>query len=149
MWKSLSCVRLFATPWDYTVHGILQASILEWVAVPFPREIFPNQGSNPSLPHHRQILYQLSHKEKASVKFYSWEVTRWGFEPGFSALKVFAFLLSNFTAEVTGVQVSKEASQFLGLYQLHWMSYFILNSDFFSVFSDVAMVGKTKPSTVI
>lgn len=46
-WKSLSCVQLFATPWtiqatlcvpmDYTVHGILQARILEWVAVSFSR----------------------------------------------------------------------------------------------------------------
>ena len=34
-WKSLSCVWLFVTPW--TVHGILQARILEWVAVPFSR----------------------------------------------------------------------------------------------------------------
>ena len=44
-----------------TVHGILQARILEWVAFPFcwgssqPR-------LNASLPHCRQILYQLSHK---------------------------------------------------------------------------------------
>ena len=34
-WKSLSCVWFFATPW--TVHGILQARILEWVAFPFSR----------------------------------------------------------------------------------------------------------------
>ena len=34
-WKSLSCVRLFATPW--TVRGILQARILVWVAFPFSR----------------------------------------------------------------------------------------------------------------
>ena len=34
-WKSLSCVQLFATPW--TVHGTLQARILEWVAFPFSR----------------------------------------------------------------------------------------------------------------
>ena len=44
-------------PMDYTVHGILQARILEWVAFPFP-----TQGSNPGLPHCRWILYQLSHK---------------------------------------------------------------------------------------
>ena len=25
-------------PMDYTVHGVLQARILEWVAVPFSRE---------------------------------------------------------------------------------------------------------------
>ena len=33
----LSCVQLFATPWTYTVHGILRARILEWVAIPFSR----------------------------------------------------------------------------------------------------------------
>ena len=36
-WKSLSHVWLFATPWNYTIHGILQARILEWVAIPFSR----------------------------------------------------------------------------------------------------------------
>ena len=50
-----SCLTL-CNPMDYTVHGILQARILEWVAFPFSR------GSNPGLPHCRQILYQLSHK---------------------------------------------------------------------------------------
>ena len=34
-WKSLS-VRLFVTPWT-TVHGILQARILEWIAFPFSK----------------------------------------------------------------------------------------------------------------
>ena len=42
-WKSLSCVWLFATPWagcsrpGSSVHGILQARILERVAIPFSR----------------------------------------------------------------------------------------------------------------
>ena len=36
-WKSVSSVRLFCDPMDYTVHGILQARILEWVAFPFSR----------------------------------------------------------------------------------------------------------------
>ena len=36
-WKLLSHVQLFVTPMDYTVCGILQARILEWVAVPFSR----------------------------------------------------------------------------------------------------------------
>ena len=31
-----SCLTL-CNPMDYTVHGILQASILEWVAFPFSR----------------------------------------------------------------------------------------------------------------
>ena len=38
-WVSVaqSCPTLW-DPMDYTVHGILQARILEWVAVPFSRE---------------------------------------------------------------------------------------------------------------
>ena len=40
--KSLSCVRLFVTPWTVSlpgssVHGILQARLLEWVAISFSR----------------------------------------------------------------------------------------------------------------
>ena len=34
---------------DYTVHGILQARILEWVAVPFSRDL-PNPGIEPKSP---------------------------------------------------------------------------------------------------
>ena len=40
--KSLTCVRLFATPWTVTyqapqatVHGVFQARVLEWVAISF------------------------------------------------------------------------------------------------------------------
>ena len=58
-WKLLSCVWLFETP---LVCGILLARILEWVVFPFSRGIFLTQGSNPGLPHCRQILYQLSHR---------------------------------------------------------------------------------------
>ena len=52
-----SCPTL-CDPMDYMVHGILQARILEWVAFPFSKGIFPTQGLNPGLPHCRQILYQ-------------------------------------------------------------------------------------------
>ena len=43
-------------PIDYTVQntGVGSLSLLQG--------IFPIQGSNPALPHHRGILYQLSHK---------------------------------------------------------------------------------------
>ena len=34
---------------EYTVHGILQASILEWVAFPFSRDL-PNPGTKPRSP---------------------------------------------------------------------------------------------------
>ena len=47
---------------DYTVHGIRQARILEWVAFPFSSRSPQPQGSNPGLLHCRQILYQLSHQ---------------------------------------------------------------------------------------
>ena len=57
-----SCPTL-CDPVDYTVHGILQARILEWVAFPFSRGIFPTPGSNPGLPLCRRILYQLSQRE--------------------------------------------------------------------------------------
>ena len=53
-----SCPTLL-NPVAYTVHGILQARILEWVAF---QGIFPTQGSNQGLLHCRQILYQLSYQ---------------------------------------------------------------------------------------
>ena len=46
---------------DYTVHGILQARILEWVALPFSRDV-PNPGIEPRSPAYRQFLYQLSYQ---------------------------------------------------------------------------------------
>ena len=56
-----------ATPWTAARQaplslGILQARILEWVAMLSLQGIFPTQGLNPGLPHCRQILYWLSHK---------------------------------------------------------------------------------------
>ena len=50
-----SCPTL-CDPMDYTVHGILQARILEWVALPLLQGFFPTQGSNPGLPHCRRIF---------------------------------------------------------------------------------------------
>ena len=55
----LSCpVVSLCNPVDYSlpgssVHGILQARILEWVAIPFSggRGVFQTQGSNPQLLH--------------------------------------------------------------------------------------------------
>ena len=54
-----SCLTL-CNPMDYTVHGILQARIPEWVDFSFSRG--SSQGSNPGLPQYRQILYQMSHQ---------------------------------------------------------------------------------------
>ena len=39
-WKKVKVFQLYPTlcdPTHYTVHGILQARILEWVGIPFPR----------------------------------------------------------------------------------------------------------------
>ena len=41
-----SCLTL-CDPMDYIVHAILQASILEWVAFPFPGDL-PDPGIEPS-----------------------------------------------------------------------------------------------------
>ena len=56
-----SCLTLCG-PMNYTVHGIFQARVLEWVAISFCRGILPTQGSNPGLSRCRQILYRLSHQ---------------------------------------------------------------------------------------
>ena len=61
-----SCLTLCNSK-DYTVHGILQARILEWVRLSLLREIFPTQGSNPGLAHCRWILYQLSQQGNPRV----------------------------------------------------------------------------------
>ena len=55
-WKSLTCVWLFATPWNSPGQntGVGSHSLLQG--------IFPTQGLNPGLPHCGWILYQLSHQ---------------------------------------------------------------------------------------
>ena len=60
---SQSCLML-CNPTD-TLHGILQARILEWVAI--PQGIFLTHESNPSLLHSRRVLYQLSHQGKSRI----------------------------------------------------------------------------------
>ena len=56
-----SCLTLFS-PMDYTVHEVLQARILEWVAFSLLQPTVPTQESNQGLLHCRQILYQLSYQ---------------------------------------------------------------------------------------
>ena len=57
-----SCLTLY-NPMDYTVHGILQARILKWVAfLSLLQQIFSTQILNPGILHCRWILYQLNHK---------------------------------------------------------------------------------------
>ena len=50
------------SPPGSSVDGILQARILEWVAISFSKGTFPTQGSNSGLLHCRWILYWLGHQ---------------------------------------------------------------------------------------
>ena len=69
----------------FSIHGILQARVLEWGAIAFSnglyspwnssghsllQGIFPTQGMNPGLLHDRQILYQLSHQGSPKSKMF-------------------------------------------------------------------------------
>ena len=59
LWDPVDC-----SPPGSSVHGILQARVLEWL--PFLLQgIFPTQGSNPGLPHCRQMLYHPSNQRSA------------------------------------------------------------------------------------
>ena len=60
-WPTL-CNPMECSPPGSSVHGILQARILEWVAIPFSRGSSPTQGLNLSLLHCRQILYHVNHQ---------------------------------------------------------------------------------------
>ena len=60
-------------PMDYSVHGILQVRILEWVAFPLLQGIFQTQGLKPGFNPGRQVFFfffnQLSHQGKPMSKY--------------------------------------------------------------------------------
>ena len=51
------CDPMDCNPLDSSVRGILQARILEWVAISYSRGIFLTQESNLGLLHCRWILH--------------------------------------------------------------------------------------------
>ena len=61
----------------FSVHGILQARILEWVIIPFSRVSSQSRDQTQVLPHSRQILYQLSHQGSPYRRVYR----IWKFQP--------------------------------------------------------------------
>ena len=67
------CLTL-CNPMDYTVHGILQTRILEWVAYPSPADL-PNPGIKLGPLHCRQILYQLSYQGRSVYHEHSTNVS--------------------------------------------------------------------------
>ena len=69
--QSLSHVRLFCNPMDCSppgssVHGILQARILEWVAISSPGD-FPNPGIEPESPALQVDSLPLSHQGSPNI----------------------------------------------------------------------------------
>ena len=69
----LSCVDCLGIHGLYSLpgssgHGILQARMLEWVAMPYSRGIFPTQRSNPCLLHWQARFFITSTTWKAHLK---------------------------------------------------------------------------------
>ena len=78
-----SCPNL-CNPLNYTVHGILQARIRQWVAFSFSRgSAQPRDQTQVSDVGVRQILYQLSHK--GSPRILEW--VAYPFSSGSSQLR--------------------------------------------------------------
>ena len=60
-WYPSLCDPMDCSSPGFSVHGILQARILEWVShFPSPGDL-PDPGIKPWFPACRQILYHLSH----------------------------------------------------------------------------------------
>ena len=65
------CNPMDCNPPGSSVHRILQAGILEWVAIhSLLQGIFLTQGSNSGLPHWRQIPYCMSNQENPTWQKY-------------------------------------------------------------------------------
>ena len=60
--ESRSVVSDSVTAMDHTVHGIPQARILELGNSSLLQGLSPTPGSNPGLPHCKQILHQMCHQ---------------------------------------------------------------------------------------
>ena len=64
--KSLSCVRLFVTPWTVAYQAPLSMGFSRqenWGGLPFPSPgDLPNPGIESGIQHCRQTLYRLSHQ---------------------------------------------------------------------------------------
>ena len=62
----------------FSIHGIFQARILEWVALPFTRgSSWPRDWTNLAFPHCGQILYHLSHQGSSEQNRGRWQTWAW------------------------------------------------------------------------
>ena len=64
-----SCLTL-SNPMDYTVHGILESRIMEWVAFPFSRRSSQPRDQT-QVSHIAGRFFQLSHKGNSYLVKYS------------------------------------------------------------------------------
>ena len=78
-----SCEPTDCSPLGSSVHGTLQARILEWVGI--LQGIFLTQGPNTGLPHCGQILYPLSHLRSSGNQncLQAWPMSPGGRAPQF------------------------------------------------------------------
>ena len=67
------CDSMDCCPPGSSVHGILQARILEGLPGPPPGD-FPTQGLSPGFLHHERIFYHLSHQDVKELSVLSSEV---------------------------------------------------------------------------
>ena len=85
-WKSLTliwtCDPMDCSLPDSSVHEVLQARILEWVAIPFSRGSSQPRDQTQGLPRCRWILYQLSHQESPRIlQWVAYPFSRESFQP--------------------------------------------------------------------
>ena len=124
-----SCPTLW-DPMDYSppgssVHGILQARILEWVAIPFSRGS-SRLGLNWGLLHCRQILYHLSHRGSPSNFLLAIYFTRTGTSFSFAdILHHFFFSLSFIFFSTCSIEYNPHMV-FLCLKVFYWLPIIIL-----------------------
>ena len=78
-----------------SVHGILQARILEWVAIPFSRGS-SNPGIKPGLLHYRRILDHLNHLGSHGLVF----------------TRIFPFWSSGFPGGASGEEPARQCRRY-------------------------------------
>ena len=89
------CNPMDCSPPGSSVHGDSPGKNTEVGCHAFLQEISPNQGSNPSLPHCRQILYHLSPQGRPRIL--DWDFPDPGIKLGSPALQA-----DSLTTEIPG-----------------------------------------------
>ena len=78
------CNPMDSSPWGSSVHGILQAKILEWVTISYSPGVLQTQGLNPCLLRGRQILYHWATREAPETLVSLKKENTWNVVPAFT-----------------------------------------------------------------